>query len=509
MTSHRIVFRNGVVHTGDAVEASFVAVQDGIIVHVGADTAAYDDADELVDLRGALLAPAFVDAHVHSVLTGFGLTRLDLRATRSLAEALDAVATLARMQPTGVLVGTGWEEHAWPEGRPPTAAELDRAAPGRLVLLERRDCHSCIVSPSLLDVVPVLAGTDGFDASGRLERDARQAASEALGTLVGPEQRLVAARAAVQAMAAAGIAGFHEAAAPHIGPAYELDLVRHAAELTGLLPTFYWGQRDAFDRLAELGAAGLAGDLNVDGAIGSRTAALHHGYDDDPDNHGHTFLSPEEIAEHLEACTRAGVQGGFHCIGEAGLDAVVVGLTLLVERVGADAVRAARHRLEHVEMPSPELIARLAELGIVASMQPAFDALWGGPDQMYATRLGERWHDMNPLGSMHRAGVAMAFGSDTPVTPIDPWGAVRSAIEHRDVTQRITPTAAFEAHTAGGWHAARQDGVGRVRTGAPAHLAVWDCAGGLEGTLPLLAEDVPAPALRTLYVHGRAVGREA
>lgn len=514
----RTLFRNGTVHTGhiglsgDRPTAVMVAVEDGMISYVGPETTAYDGvggADEVVDLRGALLAPAFVDAHVHSVLTGFGLTRLDLRATRTLEEALDAVADLARVQTTGVLVGTGWEEHAWPEARPPTAAELDRAAPGRMVLLERRDCHSCVVSSALLAEVPVLTGTDGFEPSGRLERDARQAASEALGTLVGPGQRLVAARAAVQAMAAVGIAGFHEAAAPHIGPAYELDLVRHAAELTGLLATFYWGERDAFDRLEELGAVGLAGDLNVDGAIGSHTAALHHHYEDDPDSSGHAFLTPMEIADHLEACTRAGIQGGFHCIGEAGLDAVVEGLHRLEDRLERDAIRAARHRLEHVEMPSPELIKVLARLGIVASMQPAFDELWGGPNQMYAARLGDRWHDMNPVGDMQRAGVVMAFGSDTPVTPIDPWGGIRAAVEHHDVGQRLDPAAAFAAHTVGGWYAAREDHCGRIIPGAPAHIAVWDCPAGLDDTLPVLGAGVPAPALRTLYVHGAAVGKEA
>ncbi|MGN6251642.1 MAG: amidohydrolase [Marmoricola sp.] len=511
----RYLFRHGTVHTGTGAPADLVVVDDGVIRYAGPDIGSFDGEGTVVDLHGGLLTPAFVDAHVHTVLTGFGLTRLDLRASRTLAEALDAVSALGRAQPEGVLVGTGWEEHSWPEGRPPTAAELDRAAPGRMVLLERRDCHSCVVSPALLAAVPALAGRDGFAASGRLERDARLAASEALGELVGAEQRLVAARAAVESYAAAGIAGFHEAAAPHIGPGYELDLVRHAAEITGLLATFYWGQHadvpGALDALRELGAAGLAGDLNVDGAIGSRTAALNTPYADAAGAHGHAYLSPEQVADHLEACTRAGIQGGFHCIGDAGLEVVREGLGLLVDRVGADAVRAARHRVEHVEMPSDELVAMLADLGIVASMQPAFDELWGGPDRMYAARLGGRWQGMNPVGSMGRAGVPLAFGSDTPVTPVSPWGGVRAAVHHREPGQELPLAQAFAAHTVGGWYAARQPG-GTLAPGAPAHLAVWDCPAGLdpvEPTLPLLDPDVPLPALRTLLVHGSPAGQEA
>jgi predicted amidohydrolase YtcJ len=505
-----LLLRGGVIHTPTGNEgATALAAEDGRVVYVGDDdgAAAYDGADTVVDLHGALAAPAFTDAHVHSVLTGFQLTRVDLRGTATLTDALDLVARQAAIQPDGVVVATGWEEHAWPEGRPPTADEIDRAAPGRLVLLERRDCHSSVVSPALRDAVPGLQGIDGYDASGRVERDARQAVSEVLGELIGPDQRLVAARAAVQTMAASGIAGFHEAAAPHIGPAYELDLVRHAAALAGLHPTFYWGSRD-FDAARALGVAGLAGDLNADGAIGSRTAALSGDYDDEPGNRGHAFLTAEEIADHLVACTEAGLQGGFHCIGEAALETIADGLVLAEKQLGRDVLRASRHRLEHVEMPPRRLLELMADLGVVASMQPLFDDLWGGPELMYAERLGERWRGMNPVGSMGRLGVPMAFGSDSPVSPINPWAGVRAAAQHRDPEERLDVRAAFTAHTRGGWYAARVDDAGTLAPGQAAHLAVWDCPAGLVGDLPDLQPGLPLPALRHLFVDGTLAGED-
>lgn len=377
-----------------------------------------------------------------------------------------------------------------------------------MVLLERRDCHSSVISGPLAAAVPGLAELDGYSSNGRVERDARQAVSEALGELIGPDQRLVAATASAAAMAAHGIAAFHEAAAPHIGPAYELELVRHAAARVGILPTLYWGKRDAFDEARELGAAGLAGDLNCDGAIGSRTAALHADYDDQPGNHGHAFLTPEQIADHLQACTAAGLQGGFHCIGEAALENLASGLELLRERIGPEPIRAARHRFEHVEMPSDRLMRLMGDLGVAASMQPMFDDLWGGPDQMYADRLGERWRGMNPVGRMHRYGVRMAFGSDTPVTQIGPWSAVRAAVCHQDASERVTPSVAFEAHTAGGWWAARIDDAGHLEPRRKAHLAVWDCPVGLTDDLPVLDEGAPLPWLRHLFVDGKLISEE-
>jgi predicted amidohydrolase YtcJ len=404
-----------------------------------------------------------------------------------------------------VVVATGWEEHSWPEGRPPTAAEVDRAAPGRLVLLERRDCHSSVVSPALERAVAGLPGLDGYDPSGRVERAARQRVSEVLGDLIGPDQRLAAARAATRAMADSGIAGFHEAAAPHLGPPYELDLVRRAAAESGLHPTVYWGSRD-LDAAHGLGVAGLAGDLNADGAIGSRTAALVRDYDDQPGNRGHVFLTAEEMADHLVACTEAGLQGGFHCIGEEALDAVADGLVLARKRLGRDVLRAARHRLEHVEMPPRRLLEEMADLGVVASMQPMFDDLWGGPGAMYAQRLGERWRGMNPVGSMARLGIPMAFGSDSPVSPISPWAGIRAAVEHRDPDERLDVRAAFVSHTRGGWYAARVDDAGALEPGLAAHVAVWDCPAGLAGDLPDLTPGAPLPVLRHLFVDGAMTG---
>jgi predicted amidohydrolase YtcJ len=278
-----------------------------------------------------------------------------------------------------------------------------------------------------------------------------------------------------------------------------LELVRLAADEAGLLPTFYWGEHLAVDRARELGVIGLAGDLNADGSIGSHTAALHEPYEDRPGHSGHAYLSPEEIAEHVVVCTREGLQGGFHCIGTSGLEAVTEGFRLAEKQLGRDAIRAARHRLEHVEMPSPETLEMMADLGVVASMQPLFDELWGGPEQMYAERLGGRWRGMNPIGDVDRAGIPVALGSDTPVTRPRPWDAIRAACRHHEESQRVDRETAFRMHTVGGWHAGLGTG-GTLAVGEPAHLAVWDTE--VDGTLPPLDAD---PTLRHLLVGGRTV----
>ena len=135
--------------------------------------------------------------------------------------------------------------------------------------------------------------------------------------------------------------------------------------------------------------------------------------------------------------------------------------------LGADAVRAARHRVEHVELVPAGAAGTFVDLEVVASMQPAFDGLWGGDTGMYAERLGlARSLASNPMAALAGVGVALAFGSDSPVTPLDPWGAVRAAVHHHPGS-RMGAAAAFAAHTRGGWAAARRPG-GQLAAGAPA-----------------------------------------
>jgi predicted amidohydrolase YtcJ len=129
---------------------------------------------------------------------------------------------------------------------------------------------------------------------------------------------------------------------------------------------------------------------------------------------------------------------------------------------------------------------------------------------MYATRLGtDRSGAMNPFGRMHRAGVILAFGSDTPVTPFDPWAAVRAAVLHHDPAERLPPATAFEAHIRGGHRAARDDTAGVIVPGSAASFAVWDVPAGLmpDGApgLPWLAADLPLPTCRRTVVDGRMI----
>ncbi|MEV6600751.1 amidohydrolase family protein [Actinoplanes sp. NPDC051346] len=507
-----VLYRDGRFFSADP-SASAMLVRDGRIEWLGA-VADAPAADAVVELDGALVTPAFVDAHVHCTDTGLAADGLDLSGVRSAGELLAAVAAHASTRaPDAVVHGHGWDESTWADQTPPDADELGRVAGGRRVYLSQASVHSALASRALLAACPGIEGVGGYAASGWLREHAHHAVREvALGSLT-QARREAAQRSALRLAASRGVASVHECGGP--GTSSERDLLSVLAlSGRGLPQVFgYWGELGGARRAKDLGAVGAGGDLYADGALGSRTASVRTPYADGG-GCGEAFVSAEQAGAHLLECVELGVQGGFHAIGDAAIESVLDGFAIAAESVGVERLRAGRHRIEHVELADKAMIARMVGFGVVASVQPVFDALWGGDSRMYAQRLGvERALASNPIGAMHATGVALAFGSDSPVTPLDPWAAVVAAAAPRNPAFRMEVRAAFAASTRGGWRAVGVDDAGVLAPGARATFAVWDTPAGLDGGLPALLPgpdgDVPArPVCRRTVLSGETIYEE-
>ena len=176
-----------------------------------------------------------------------------------------------------------------------------------------------------------------------------------------------------------------------------------------------------------------------------------------------------DLAEHIVRCTDAGLQAGFHAIGDAAVDQVLDAVEL-----AGDRARPRTGRRCATASSTPSSSARRTgwpPSGLIASMQPRFDAEWGGPNGMYAQRLGaERAGQLNRFAELAAAGVPLAFGSDAPVTELGPWAAVRAAVHPSDPAAGIDVRSAFAAHTRGGWLAAGRPDEGVLAAGRPGHL---------------------------------------
>ncbi|NLF04382.1 MAG: amidohydrolase family protein [Actinomycetales bacterium] len=504
------LYRGGVIHSPADPFAQALLVDDGVVTWLGdEDTAAHVKADEVIELDGALVAPAFVDAHVHVLETGFALEGLDLGGAKTLAQALAAVeraATRVRADGGTLVLGHSWDETGWPEGRGPTADELDRASGGLEVYLSRVDVHSAAVSGALAAAAG-LAERPGWSPEGLVRFEAHHAA-RGHARRVAPERRTALYRSTLEAAAAQGIVSVHEQSAPHVDTREGLaELLALTADASSALPQVIGYRAELCETVDDAravlealpGLTGIGGDLNVDGAIGSRSAALRSAYADDAENRGELFLTAEQITNHLTAVTRAGVHSGFHIIGDRAMDEYLLGLEAAASVEGIPALSRAGHRIEHAEMLDARALATLVLHGVRLSVQPAFDASWGGQGGMYARRLGSlRASGLNPFADLVSAGIPIALGSDAPVTPFDPWGAVRAGVYHHEAEQRITARAAFRAHTRGGWRLAGLDhtGAGELRVGSPAHLAVWRSDALMvqvpEGSVPTWSTDARA-----------------
>ncbi|MBA3308835.1 MAG: amidohydrolase family protein [Nocardioidaceae bacterium] len=520
----RVLLRGGSVHSPAAQFATAMFTVDGRVAWIGDDAAAstyVDSADEIVDLDGGLVTPGFVDAHAHLAATGFALQSVDLGRSFSRSHALAEIESYARRHQRSVLYAHGWDETRWPDPRPMTITEVDRAVGDKVAYVARVDSHSAVISSALLAHDPAITTMHGWGGAGLVARDAHHAARAVTHALWTTADRRQAVRSALGQAASQGVTSVHELNAPHIAPFEDFAIIRElATETPGPDVVPYWGGMMGQEAPDDT-PVGFAGDICVDGAVGSRTASMRAPYADAATS-GHLYLDAQQVCDHVVFCTQRGVQAGFHVIGDRAVHEAVSGFEQAAGRVGVDALVRSRHRLEHVEMPDAAGMAAMGRLGIVASVQPAFDAEWGAAGGMYAQRLGAaRAGSMNPYASMLRAGVILAFGSDSPVTPFAPWATVRAAAFHHNHDERLKVQTAFSAHTRGGHRARGRDEGGVLVAGAEATYAVWDTAGDLTGqpgqrvadrsgdaavsTLPGLLPDAALPTCVRAVVRGTVV----
>jgi predicted amidohydrolase YtcJ len=480
--ARRMIVVDG-MHLPERTAARVLVWEGRRIAWVGSDPRDAPAVDQTIALPGAWITPGFVDAHVHATATGLKLDGIDLSTCTSADELLDRLRTFVERPTDDPIMGSGWDEHGWPTA-PPTADELAAVAPGRRVLLDRIDGHSCLVDPATLAEVVDSDSEGGIDhdADGRPTGWLREAAAGHARRRIWPRlstARLSRARHAAALHASAlGVTSMHEMGNPALS-----TLDDAVAWATGAWPVevvTWWADIDPSVALAHHLQPG--GDLFLDGAIGSRTAAVTGGYRDGPDLGG-LFFSDAQVVDFFVRCTRAGVGGGVHAIGDIAIEQAIAAVERAADTVGLSDVRACRHRIEHVELPRGDHARRMAAMGIVASMQPAFDAVWGGPSGLYASRFGQDAAvASNPFSEFAAAGCSLAFGSDSTVTPMAPWAGVAAATAHRGGFS-LDRRQALAVATIGGRHAARQERVGPLRIGHRADLAVWDgdpLAGALE-----------------------------
>jgi len=464
MSSTLIVGRS--VYAPGIVGAQAVLFEEEQIVWVGDKFTAQTfkvEVDNYVEHPDAFIGPGFVDAHIHLSATGLRLLGADLSAATSWSDLALRTAKYLSASNSNRNFLFGWDESGWPDDFSQFLDALPQALRVKSFYLARIDGHSAVVNQM-------------EDSSGPkvLSGQVRQKYWEEYSSGFDSDFYTQSITAALKKAASFGVVSVHENAGPTVSSKADFLSVLSVAksnDLPGVVP--YWASADIDEALA-LGAFGVAGDFSVDGSLGSRTALLTESYSDQPDTRGFAQLSVPEIAAQIVRATRRGVQAGFHAIGDLACEKVHEGFLQALTEVTPAQVRACRHRIEHLSMPTCEALELFAGLGVVASVQPSFDAYWGTKAGMYESRLGSaRLAQTHPFHKMIEAGMALAFGSDSPVTQSSPWDWIRAATTHNQTESQISDRAAFNAATRGGHRAARNDAAGVIQVGHRADLAIW------------------------------------
>jgi len=418
--------------------------EDGKVTAVLTRSDKRPQVDYRLDGEGKVMLPGMIDAHVHVMDIGFGALTLDLSDTTSLEGALAKIKAFADANPGRPwIIGRGWNQEKWGLGRFPTAAELDAVVSDRPVWLERADNHANWGNSLAITTAGVTAKTPD-PAGGKIIRDAKGApagvfvdnAVQLVGKVVPaprPEDRDLAFVAAQEALLAKGVTAVADMGTEMA----DWTTFRRAGD-QGRLQIRIMSYADSFETLEtvagpeptvwlyddKLRMGGIK--LYLDGALGSRGASLKQPYHDDPGAKGLPLLTPAQLRNLMSRAAMDNFQTAVHAIGDAANAEVLAAVEELSESYTGDR----RWRIEHAQIIDPADLSRLGQHGVIASMQPLHQT----SDRLMAeARLGpDRLDGAYPWRSVMKVGGRLAFGSDAPVEPADPFAGMAAAISRTD-----------------------------------------------------------------------------
>ncbi len=435
--------------------AEAMAVMDGKIVMIGNEDevlAAYPSL-ALKSAGGRAVVPGFTDAHAHFMGLGLEKLQVDLRGTKDIAEVIDRMKAFeANLPDSAWIIGRGWNQVLWPSREFPTRQDLDAAFPTRPVWLSRVDGHAGWANTAAME----LAGMDEIRSASDPEGGAilRFDNGEPTGVFVDTAQRFVSRLApgltdkdldhalelALQEAAEMGLTGIHDAG---VGSETVDRYKRFIDEdrFTVRMYAMVGGTGQLFDQLCNNPILNYGDKLTVrsvklvlDGALGSRGAALIDDYSDHPGNKGLIRTTVEEFNETVQRALQCGYQVNTHAIGDRANKMLLDGYEM------AGATPEGRHRDEHTQIIDLNEIPRFLKMGIIASMQPthATSDLNMAEDRLGAHRVkgGYAWRTLKD------AGVPLAFGSDFPVEKSNPLEGFFASVTRQ--TKDLLPE--------GGWY---------------------------------------------------------
>lgn len=447
-----LVVLNATIQTMDKKrpKAQAMAVADGKIVAVGSDVDIrpfIGSATRQINAGGKLVIPGFNDSHVHFLETGQQLSSVDLRDAKTPQEFVERIKKFAANLPKGRwILGGKWDHENWTPNNLPTAAMIDAVTPENPVFIDRLDGHMALANSLALRMAKVDKNTKDVDG-GEIVRDRegnptgvlKDAAMSYVNRVIPApswNERLEAAQAATDHAASLGVTSVQDVSAGTDIGVYQALLRR------GALKTRIYGCSPLADykRWERTGArAAFGGDwLRVgclkgysDGSLGSTTAWFFQAYLDSPNSVGLASDEIQTMPDMVLNADNAGLQVNIHAIGDKANATV---LDIFAKTAAANGDRDRRFRIEHAQHLRQEDIKRFGSQKVVASMQPFHiidDGRWAWK------RLDEsRLKGTYAFRTLLDNGGVLAFGSDSPVAPLNPIWGVYGSVTRRTLDEK-------------------------------------------------------------------------
>ncbi|KAF8642101.1 hypothetical protein HU200_067358 [Digitaria exilis] len=530
-----MILANATIYTADPALpfAAAMAVRAGRVLRVGD----YESVKELkgprtyeLNLSGNVVLPGFIDSHVHFIDGGLQLARVPLRDVRSKDEFITRVKEATRDKHPGQwILGGGWNNDAWGGDFPAAAAWLDDISPDNPVWLSRMDGHMGIANSLAMKIAGIdrsthdpiggtIIRTSEGEPTGLLVDTAMKLmfdVIEKVSTHVRREALLRASRHALMR----GVTTVVDVGSYFSGVTAEKawqdfsDVYEWAHSMQNMMirvclffPMPTWSR--VSDRIRENGRSlsqwiHLGGvKAFLDGSLGSSSALFHEPYEGDPANYGLQVTDIDSLLNRTLESDKSGLQVAIHAIGDKANDML---LDMFDNVVDLNGVKDRRFRIEHAQHLAPGAANRFGKHGIIASVQP--DHLLDDAD-FAAKKIGFERAERSSytFRSLLTGGAHLAFGSDWPVSDINPLQAIKTAMSREPPgwevpwipAERLTLDESLKAHTISAAYACFLDhAVGSLSPGKHADFVVlpstsWDDFSG----------DLPAHVLAT-YVSGK------
>lgn len=464
----------------DGIQYDWIAIKDHVIYDLGygEDYKKYiPQAARTIDAKGGTVLPGFIDSHFHVVQAAINLKSLDLSQAKSFSDIGKLISDASEASPRIPIRGIRLDEQQLKENKLPGRLILDKYCNDAPVFINSVEYQKSVLNTYAMLYYKIPFTLEGIDfdenqmPTGLITHHANAILRENVLRNIPNERRRNAVESLINNIVKKGITTVNAMEGGRLYSDKDAEFMYENFDQFQIDIALFYQTMD-INKVKEMNLGRIGGSFYIDGTFSARTAALSFDYADCPGSKGGLNYTQEELNEFILECYLNKMQLALYTIGDRAIEQAITAHEYAIEKTG---ISGLRHRLEHVELPNESQIKRAKKLGLIFSMTPTYEYLWGGPNKLNGERLGEHYKDTSPFHEIISEGVIICGGSDCDVTPADPLLGIYSAVNHPVIKHRISVYEAIKMFTVNGAYAIFEESKkGTLETGKLADIVILD-----------------------------------